>query len=405
MRLTPDIHLTYCSNIHPGEGWDEVFGHLQKYGAALKRRLSPNAPFGLGLRLSSRESEELLEGDRLDRFKAFLTEEDLYVFTLNGFPFGSFHGKQVKSDVFSPDWRDARRVDYTLRLVEILGRLLPEGVEGGISTAPLSYKRWGDRTGPEEWQEIVRRLVQVVERLVQVRRREDRLIHLDIEPEPDGLIENSEETVRFFEEWLLPIGAPLLASALDLPVEAARRELLQHLQVCWDTCHLSVEYETPTRILDRFTRAGILIGKVQISSALKIQIPPDVKERAELAHRLAPFVDSPYLHQVIERAELGSLRRYPDLIDALPSLEAFGEREWRIHLHVPIFTERYESLYATQADTRAVLELFKKKPFSRHLEIETYTWSVLPPDLKSDLTESIEREYRWALGHLKGAAH
>ncbi len=35
-----------------------------------------------------------------------------------------------------------------------------------------------------------------------------------------------------------------------------------------------------------------------------------------------------------------------------------------------------------------------------HLEIETYTWDVLPAELKASAVESIAREYEWALGVL-----
>src|SRR5919202_4282075 len=107
MRVGADgfFHLTYCTNIHPGEGWDEVSRQLQTYPTALKARLSPEAPFGIGLRLSGRESVELLQGKRLADFKRFLEREGLYVFTLNGFPYGPFHGVPVKADVHAPDWR------------------------------------------------------------------------------------------------------------------------------------------------------------------------------------------------------------------------------------------------------------------------------------------------------------
>ena len=140
------FHLTYCTNIHPSNGWDDVLANLRRHALPLTARLAPDAPFGIGLRLSGVESRELLAGDRLAQFRAFLDEQGLYVFTLNGFPYGPFHNQPVKENVHAPDWRDDERIDYTLRLIEILAALLPRGMEGGISTSPLSYKTWLDAT-------------------------------------------------------------------------------------------------------------------------------------------------------------------------------------------------------------------------------------------------------------------
>src|SRR5262245_1786104 len=91
-------HLTYCTNIHPGSGWNEVFAYLEQYSLPLKARLAPGQPFGIGLRLSASESEELLQGDRLERFRAWLEANGCYVALINGFPYGSFHRRQIKED-------------------------------------------------------------------------------------------------------------------------------------------------------------------------------------------------------------------------------------------------------------------------------------------------------------------
>lgn len=199
MRLATDgfLQLTYCTNIHPGNGWEEVLGNLRRYGPSLKAAIAPRAPFGLGLRLSSQESCELLQGDQLDRFKDFLDAQGLYVFLLNGFPYGPFHKEPVKEAVFAPDWRDDERVAYTLRLVEILARLLPNGVEGGISTSPLSYKPWVSPADAAAWEAVTRNIGRVAAALMSVKERQGKWIHLDIEPEPDGLVENSAEVAPF----------------------------------------------------------------------------------------------------------------------------------------------------------------------------------------------------------------
>lgn len=394
------FHLTYCTKIHPGHGWQTLFTNLRTYVPALKARLSPDKPFGLGLRLSASESEELLVNDHLSRFRDFLSQNNLYVFTLNGFPYGSFHGPAVKTEVFAPDWRSKARLDYTLRLIEILRRLLPPGMEGSISTLPLSYKPWIAADEKDAMERISANLAQVAQVLVQVREKEGKLIHLDLEPEPDGLLENSREVVDFFHTWLLPLGAHLLAKRLKLAVPQAWGLLLDHIQVCLDTCHLAVAYEDPATAVDLILASGMRIGKVQITSGLKVSIPDDPEERAALARQLEPFAGSPYLHQVIAQRDGGGYHHYHDLGEALPLLGKSSDRQWRIHFHLPLFIDRHEMFHSTQDDTLATLLLLREHGFCRHLEIETYTWEVLPPGLKIDLLESLEREFRWTLNIL-----
>jgi hypothetical protein len=388
-------HLTYCTNIHPANGWPAVFANLKRYAPALKARFSPDAPFGLGLRLSAREARELLDRGP-GELRRFLDDQGLYVAIINGFPHGAFHGTVVKADVYAPDWRDAARVRYTLDLIEILRHLLPEGVEGGISTAPLSYKPWMAAAEPGAWDEITRNVTRVAAAMAKVRMDDGRMIHLDIEPEPDCSLETSEETIGFFSQRLLPAGAPLLARELAIAEDAARTVLLDHVQVCFDCCHFAVEYEDPRRALDALHQAGIKIGRVQLSSALKVPFPADPTRCAEAAARLQAFADPVYLHQVVE--EGAQLRRFPDLGDALHNAEAPCAREWRIHFHVPLFTAEYDGFESTQDYVRQVLNTVLRSNATHHLEIETYTWDVLPAGLKRDLAESIAREYEWVLG-------
>ena len=390
MRLNKQ-HFTYCTNIHPSSGLEEVTASLERYAVPLKANFAPDKPFGIGLRLSGQESCEVLENDNLAHFKTFLDERGLYVFTINGFPYGPFHGQAVKENVHAPDWRDEERVRYTLRLVQILEHLLPSGVTGGISTSPLSYKAWVDGS-TEMWKTLTDNVVRVAEELYRVKER-GRVIHLDLEPEPDGLLENSEEVMRFYQDWLLDYGA----KRLNITEDEAREVLLAHIQICFDTCHVALAYEEPRDVLQRFEEVGIKVGKIQISSALKVDLPRDKGEREEVANNLRAFVEPTYLHQVLQKNEDGTLTQYPDLPDALPHIQDTRATEWRVHFHVPIFTEHFSALSSTQEGIVKTLELLKEEPFTEHLEIETYTWDVLPETLKVNLLESIEREYRWAL--------
>ncbi len=395
------LHLTYCTNIHAADGWAAVDTNIRRYAPALKQRFAPDRPFGIGLRLSARDARELLNG-HLDAFKAFLDTEGLYVAVINGFPFGSFHRSVVKADVYAPDWRDEARVAYTLDLITILSWLLPAGLDGGVSTAPLSYKAWMADSDEAGWSAVTTNVTRIAAALFDIRRRTGARIHLDIEPEPDCSIETTAETIDFFTKRLLPQGGPQLSAALDLTADEARAALLEHIRVCFDCCHVSVEHEDPIVALDRLAAAGINIGRIQLSSALCVHMPGDADGAADVTTRLRPFADSTYLHQVVTRHK-DDLRHYPDLGPALDRGDA-GGTEWRIHFHVPLFTKDYDGLGSTQDDVRRVIVAARDRHMTTHLEIETYTWDVLPGTMKLDLLDSIGREYEWVLGSLKREA-
>lgn len=403
MRLADEHsrHLTYCMNVHPGITLDEVEENLTTWLPPLKQRFAPDAPFGVGLRLAGEASREALEGDRLQRLKTLLDDLGLYVFTMNGFPYGPFHGEAVKGNVHAPDWRDDERVEYTLRLIEILAVLLPDDVEdGGISTSPFTYKPWVDVDDPAMWELFVTNTVRVAERLARVHQETGKLIHLDIEPEPDGLLGDGAELIRFFDEWLLPQGVPLLAERLGLDQDATRTVMLNHIQVCFDTCHVGVAYERPRELLAQYAERGIKVGKIQVSSALRIDLPIDVSARDEIGFGLAAFDEPVYLHQVIQRNTDGSFTRYADLPDALPNVADPEAEEWRVHFHVPIFVEHYGTFGSTQETITETFEVLAEQGFTNHLEIETYTWDVLPDDMKQDHVDSISRELEWVINHV-----
>jgi hypothetical protein len=391
------FHLTYCTKIHPCHGWEELFISIQNYVPGLKARLAPTKPFGLGLRISAAESLELLAQDHLDRLREFLSRNDVYVFTVNGFPYGPFRGPSVKAAVFTPDWRDKARVAYTERLIKILAFLLPPEMEGSISTLPLSYKPWIASGDTQAVQRMCANLAHIVRVLVQVREARGRLIHVDLEPEPDGLLENSTEVVDFFQQWLLPHGARLLERWTGISLMEARSLLFEHIQICLDTCHLAVSYEDLPTVLNLFQANGIRVGKVQITSGLKVLIPEAQEQRHTLGRQLEPFSRSPYLHQVIAQKDGGPLCHYPDLAEILSQFHTVSDRQWRIHFHMPLYEKRYEGLATTQEETREMLRVLKERNFCRHLELESYTWEVLPAGLKMDILDCLEREYLWTL--------
>jgi hypothetical protein len=392
----PEFHLTYCTNIHPANGWDNVSATLARYAPPLRTRFAPESDFGVGLRLSAADARGLLTGSNLEDFRRFLKDHGLYVAIINGFPYGPFHGTPVKASVYAPDWRDPARVGYTLDLIRILAALLPEGIDGGVSTAPLSYKPWLAVADDRSWEPMIRHVVQVADALIRLREETGALVHLDIEPEPDCTIENTVETLDFFERHLLPSGAALLSRSLGVWQDRGRELLLDHVRLCFDCCHFAVEFEHPREAMDRIRAAGIKIGRIQLSSALDVALPGDPASARTVRDRLRAFADATYLHQVVERRPSG-LRHYLDLPDALDAPAAREAQHWRIHFHVPLFASDYGVLGSTQSYVADVLQHALETSATHHLEIETYTWDVLPAGLKMDLLDSIGREYDWVL--------
>jgi len=390
-------HLGYCTNIHPGETWDEIRANLERHVPEVKRRVCPDAPFGLGLRLSCVAARDLGRPGAMAEFADFLRRESLYVFTINGFPYGPFHGTRVKEDVYRPDWRDEARLEYTNLLADLLAQWVPAGAGAGgsISTVPGAFRSAAGAAADVE--RIAGQLVRHAAHLVHLERRTGRRIVLALEPEPCCLLETVAETVAFFRDHLHSAAAEArLGELTGLDAAAAGRALRDHLGVCLDLCHAAVEFEEPAQCLRELEAADIAVAKIQVTAGLRI--PRLTVESAEALRRLE---DAVYLHQVVERSVDG-LRRFEDLDAALAS-SAWRERdaEWRVHFHVPVFVETLDGFASTQAFVREALALHRQRSRSPHLEVETYTWSVLPEcERRAPVEEAIARELEWVVGEL-----
>lgn len=398
---TPFGQLTYCSNIHAGEGWADHFEALKKFVPRVKAKVSPDKSFGIGLRLSNAASVDITRGNALHEFADWLKEAGCYVFTMNGFPYGGFHRTRVKDQVHAPDWTTQARVDYTKRLFDILGRLLPAGMEGGISTSPLTYRHWHKTEAlPGVFETTTQHMAEVLVHLHSIHTSTGQVLHLDVEPEPDGLLESGPEFINWYNEYMLPIGTAALKRQFSLSDGQAAEAVRRHIQLCYDVCHFAVGYESHEEVVGALTKHGIKTGKIQISAALKAALKTGVQREA-VVDAFKGFNESTYLHQVVARTKSGELKRYPDLPEALEDAGNPNVEEWRSHFHVPLFVEDYGVLQSTQQDIATVLRLQKQAAFTHHLEVETYTWEVLPEGLKVPIDESIVREISWVIGELR----
>lgn len=389
LHLTRPIDLAYCTNVHPGESWSETFENLRRYTLAVRDRVAPGRPFGVGLRLSNLASVELSDPDSLAAFKSFLERENLYVFTINAFPYGRFHGTRIKEKVFAPDWTQAQRLEYTKRVADLLAELLPEGEQGSISTAPCSFGDWVRKR--EQAEAIVLNLAECAHYLEQLSRRTGKSIHLGLEPEPLGYLENAEELIAFLREKVARWGAKQLAGRVGISEGDAVSLILRRLGICYDTCHMALEYEGAAEVLEKITSAGILISKFQISSAIRCRPSPEALES------LRRFADDVYLHQVIARGADGALTRWPDLGPALAEPQKLAEaEELRVHYHVPLNWTGGGGLASTSDHVTELLTTLHGRNGVAHFELETYTWGVLPEDLRRrELDEAIAGEYQW----------
>ncbi len=399
MRLNDPAagHLTHCTNVYPGETWPEVRRVLNKDVPAVRARLGAGGPFGVGLRLSAAAAQELAAPDAFAELLEVLDRHQLYVFTLNGFPYGAFHATRVKEQVYRPDWQEPARLEYTRLLARLLAQLMdrqpvtdPE-LMGTISTVPGAFKpRVAGDAGIDA---MVQNLLRAVGELVDLERQTGHQVMLALEPEPCCYLETVAETIAFFTGRLLTAAAVGdLAALTGLGPSDAEATIRRHLGVCLDTCHAAIEFEEPVVAIAALEAAGIAIGKVQLSTCLKIP-----RVTAETRTQLQPFADPVYLHQVVERSAAG-LRRFVDLDDAFASLDGpEPPREWRVHFHVPIFHHELASFATTQDFLATVLARHRERPITSHLEVETYTWSVLPERYRGeDVNSAIARELAWA---------
>jgi hypothetical protein len=396
-QLSGDVHLTYCTNIHAGQSWQDIRASLDDYVPAIKSAVAPSQPMGIGLRLSGEAAAAVRQPETLAAFLDQLSALGAYVFTINAFPFGPFHGVRVKEDVYLPDWRDRERLAFTANSAAVLAGILPNGLEGSISTVPGAFKPNGRSS--EAIAAMTRNLVMAVADLVDLKRRTGKHIALALEPEPCCFLETTDESIAFFEGALLkPDTLDMLCGITGVGRSEAEILLRRHLGICYDVCHGSVEYEDTVAALDRLLAAGIAIPKIQLSAAMRV--PAMTKD---LINSVMRYNDGVYLHQSIVRRD-DNLSRHVDLPDAVTAFgEGQADGEWRIHCHVPVFLADLGEISSTRSDLVATLAALRQRTRSSHLEVETYTWDVLPDNVRTgSKSADIAREIAFCRQELVG---
>jgi len=374
--------LSYCTNVHPAEDLDGVLAQLDRYAGPI-REAAGLGTLGVGLWLPADLAHRLAASpDDRDRLRTALAAHRLTVHTLNAFPYGGFHAEVVKHAVYTPTWADPARAAYTLACAEVLADLLPDGVDGSVSTLPLAWREpWsaGDDAA------ATAALAAVSAGLRDLAARTGRTVRLAVEPEPGCVLDTVADVVGWLE--------PRLGTG---PGQIDP----EHVGVCLDTCHLAVSFADPVAAVRRIRQAGLRVVKVQASAALHVEDPADPASRAAVAR----FAEPRYLHQVRERSG-GAVHPADDLPDALGG-GLPGAGPWRVHVHVPLHARPAAPLQATTDLLRDAVTAVLRGPHGdvAHLDVETYTWAVLPDELAvraaDDLVAGIAAELRWAVDHL-----
>ena len=391
-------HLTYSTLVHPGDTWDQMWHSLTTFVPRVKARVSPNKPFGVSLRLSASSAETLINSpEKRHELKKFLQANDMYLYTVNAFVYGPFKNTVVKEEVYEPDWRTEQRAKYTENVAEILAEVGSPHVNPSIQSPPLGFKPrvTGDDV-VQAYAANIRRLAAFLHRL---RARTGRTVTLALEPEPYCYLETTAETVQFFTKVLRSdASVKALATELGVDTSEALAILKRHIGTVYDICHQAVEFEDIGASLQSLVDNEVPVFKLQEAAA--IRIPTVTRESVQA---LKQYADSIYLTQTIEKRD-GKLTRFLNLQDAFAAFEKdpSGQREWRTHFHVPVFLEDLGKHFkTTRFAIEEALAFHKRTPLSAQLEIETYTWDVLPDELKTgDIVDYVVLELEWVQGQL-----
>lgn len=370
------LPLSYCTNVHPGRTLNEVLTGLAQFTLPIRAQFGH--PLAAGLWLAKSVIDELADDRELGRCTEWLASQKIPVYTLNAFPYGDFHSDRVKEQVYLPDWTQPIRRQYTQDCAVVLAHLLPADVEGSISTVPLGFKALA--TSPDFVTRCLDPLIDLARFLADLKQHHDRTVRLAIEPEPLCVLETTPETLSFFDRLRERASA-----------RKSLAEVQEHIGICYDVCHQAVEFEDVAASLRALAAAEIRINKVHISCAIEVR---GAGTDSDLRAALKQYIEPRYLHQTFGRTPDGVVS-YLDLDSQLtdsPSAAFQSADIWRVHFHVPVDAERIGKLGTTRADLIEALKVIPELSYAPHLEVETYTWEVLPGGGRTELATGFARE-------------
>ncbi len=368
-------------NVHPTMDFEGLCQNIEKKAVQVRRELrnlGVDRPMGLGLWIPADVAFSIGQAE-LDRLRTVLENNEFLAFTFNGFPYGNFHQAVVKKEVYKPTWAEASRLEYTQRLIEIMHQVLPSGFDGSISTLPLGWPDEsndgaGSRTNANDdfFRKCSENLVAVSNSLNDLAERSGRHIAICIEPEPGCILDTADDMIRFFSDWIFQIG------------EGYGR----YIKICHDVCHSSVMRENQVEVIENYNKAGVEIGKVQVSAAPQVVFADDGLN-SERLQQLAEFAEPKYLHQTSTDSD-GLVE---DLALALENCQPTGR--WVAHFHVPVFLPDLGLIETTQNEIFDAVLALQKYSAVQHFEIETYAWNVFPQNTFDSVEAGIAQELKW----------
>ncbi|KIH83112.1 metabolite traffic protein EboE [Pseudomonas batumici] len=389
-RAWMPTQIGYCSNVHPTPELAGLCASIEAHFQGVRQLRGLNEQDS-GLWISALAAAQLQQMSARSNFLNLLQRSGLRLTSLNGFPYGQFHQGAVKAEVYLPSWANPKRLAYSLNLARILAQALPPDCrQGVISTVPLGYAAsWN----PRLQQRAESQLRQLTASLAKLHLKTGKKIVFCLEMEPDCVLEHTDQAIAFFRHW----------QTTDPHHE--------HLALCFDVCHQAVMFEDCYQSLDRLRQARVPVGKIQLSNALICRLPlQDSNRREHVLKTLSDFAETTYLHQVKARDAQDRLLAWADLPAALDDCAKNPGQypELRIHFHIPLFSEHLllPELSGSQIALAQTFDfLADHGDFRPVLEVETYSWGVLPAQLRPTTEhaqlQGIAAELHWVEDQLR----
>jgi sugar phosphate isomerase/epimerase len=383
---TTPIHLTYSLNVYPCSSLKDIeqniFTHAVSAFKNVTEQTGNTGPFGVGLFIPAHLTKEFLE--QCAELKERLDREGLYVFTINGFPYGAFHDKRIKENVYKPDWSCEERLLYTNALAHILADLLIDDTEGSISTVPVTFKPWADEALLTK---AVMHLMDAAAELNTIQKEKGKRIAIALEPEPGCYLETTDDVVEFFTQILIQQGVTYLSEEYGYDPDDAEEIIHNHIGICIDTVHSAVMFEDPKDMIDTVTSHNIRPVKIHLGGAVSFN------NQESPTQDIIPYCDEIYLHQTSILDESDEKHFFIDLPQAL---ETFPTGEWRVHFHVPLSAELKGGLASTASLVTRDFLLRAADAGVRHFEAEIYTLTLMP-GFDGNIEQAMADELVWII--------
>lgn len=387
------MHIAHAGVIKPVTSFADIQATMRDFLAPINRAINAESPVDVSVRLSQAAlGDPEFSGEKL---RSLLDE---YGLALAGISAVSIGGG-TKEHVHHPDWRTEERLGFMFPALNLAAEFATPAREVGVTTNALSYRHWLDIDMPGNWAALTLNVIRAVQHLVGIRQRTGITIHIDLEVEPGSVLRDSADILRFYTQWLLPRGSAMLSDRMDEIGGTATEAILRHVRLALDTAHAGVVWDDAGASLDAFEQYGIRIGRLQVSSALEVQIPAEPDARQEMAEHLATFVSPTLLQQVVAHRDGALVQRFEDLPDAIAVINESVSERWRIHTHAPLLADRYGIFASTREDTASwIREIARRGLDVGMIELRSANWDVVPHDDRGPMEAMIMREVEWVRG-------